>query len=71
MKKSITLALMALCCMSLLSGCLAFSLGGGTKTETTKPTVGDQLIDLKRAKDAGALTDAEFEAQKAKLLDQK
>ena len=32
------------------------------------PTVGQQLIDLQKAKDAGAITDAEYQAQKAKLL---
>ena len=32
------------------------------------PTVGQQLVDLKRAKDAGTLTDAEYEAQKSKVL---
>ena len=32
------------------------------------PTVGQQLIDLQKAKDAGAITDTEYQAQKAKLL---
>lgn len=36
--------------------------------ETVNPTIGQQLIDLKKAKDAGAITDAEYEAEKAKLL---
>ena len=31
-------------------------------------TMGQQLIDLKKAKDAGAITDAEYQAQKAKML---
>jgi len=46
-------------------------LGGGSKTETTvqKPTVGQQLIDLKKARDAGAITDAEYQAQRAKVLE--
>jgi hypothetical protein len=33
-----------------------------------QPTVGQQLIDLKKAKDTGAISDAEYEAEKAKLL---
>jgi hypothetical protein len=37
-------------------------------SEVQNPTLGQQLIDLKKAKDAGAITDAEYEAQKAKLL---
>ena len=39
--------------------------------ETVAPTVGQQLIDLKEAKDAGAITEAEYEAEKAKLLNGK
>lgn len=31
-------------------------------------SLGQQLIDLQKAKNAGALTDAEYEAQKARLL---
>jgi len=33
-----------------------------------KPTTGQQLIDLKSARDAGAITDAEYQTQKAKVL---
>jgi hypothetical protein len=33
-----------------------------------QPTIGQQLVDLKKAKDAGAISDAEYEAEKAKLL---
>jgi hypothetical protein len=50
----------------VLAGC------GGT-TEVVQPvvnvSVGQQLIDLKRARDAGALTDAEFQRQKEQLID--
>jgi hypothetical protein len=38
----------------------------GNKVQS--PTIGQQLIDLKKAKDAGAITDAEYQEQKAKLL---
>ena len=31
-------------------------------------SIGQQLIDLQKAKDAGAITEAEFQAQKTKLL---
>jgi Short C-terminal domain len=43
-------------------------VGGGDKKETPRPTLGQQLTDLKTARDAGAITDAEYEMQKAKLL---
>ncbi len=36
-----------------------------------EPTTGQQLIDLQKAKDAGAITDSEYQAQKAKLLHSK
>ncbi len=39
--------------------------------EVQAPTIGQQLIDLQKAKDAGAITDAEYQAQKAKLLGNK
>lgn len=42
-----------------------------TGEQTTAPTIGQQLIDLKKAKDAGVMTDAEYEMEKAKLLNQK
>ena len=56
--------------MTLLSGC-AWEVGGGTKHTTVQPTIGQELIDLQKAKDAGAITDAEFQAQKDKLLQSK
>ena len=59
--------------MLLLSGCIVLSLGGGTRTthETNKATVGQQLLDLQKARDSGAITPAEYEAQKAKVLREK
>jgi hypothetical protein len=68
MKKSFIAGAFALLALVLLNGCLLFSVGGGTKTENDKPSVGQQLIDLQKAKEAGAISDAEFQAQKAKLL---
>jgi hypothetical protein len=38
---------------------------------TTAPTLGQQLVDLQKAKDAGVITDAEYQAQKARLLENK
>ncbi len=53
--------------LALLGGC-AWQVGGGPKNVKMEPTKGQQLIDLKKAKDEGALTDSEYEAQKAKVL---
>ena len=50
-------------------------LGGcsSAKTEVLPPTVsvsiGQQLIDLKKAKDAGALSDKEYQAQAKRVID--
>ncbi len=54
----------------LISGC-AWSIGEehGPPCPGMKPTRGQELIDLKKARDAGALTPDEYEAQKQKLLE--
>ena len=70
MKKIIVPTLISLAAMTLLTGCLGIQLGGGTTTKPQTPTVGQQLIDLQQAKNAGAITDAEYQAQKAKILSQ-
>jgi hypothetical protein len=72
MKKLIIPALVGLLTVTLLTGCVGgLSLGGGTKTTTNAATVGQQMIDLKKARDAGAITDAEYQAQKIKILSEK
>ncbi|MGA2281554.1 MAG: SHOCT domain-containing protein [Verrucomicrobiota bacterium] len=71
MKKLFISASMALTAMLLLTGCLNLQLGGGPKSEALNPTVGQQLIDLQRAKDTGAISAEEYQAQKAKLLGNK
>jgi hypothetical protein len=42
--------------------------GGASTPAQPQPSVADQLTKLADLRDRGALTDAEFEAQKAKLL---
>jgi hypothetical protein len=68
MKKLLIQTTAALSLAFLLTGCLALQVGGGDKKESPKPTLGQQLIDLKVAKDTGAMSEAEYETQKAKLL---
>jgi len=70
MKKLLVPTLISLAAMTLFSGCLGLSVGGGTTNKPQTATVGQQLVDLQKAKDAGAINDAEFQAQKAKLLGQ-
>jgi len=71
MKRLFIPVLIGLSAMTLLTGCLSIQLGGGTTSRTESITVGQQLIDLQKAKNAGAITDAEYQAQKTKLLNGK
>jgi Short C-terminal domain len=69
MKKLFVSTVAALTCVVLLNGCIA--IGTGPKSQQTNATLGQQLVDLKTAKDTGAINEAEYEAQKAKLLGEK
>jgi hypothetical protein len=68
MKRLATTAIVALSATLLLAGCVAI---GNRVPSSCGATLGQQLTDLEKAKEAGALTEAEFQAQKAKLLQQK
>lgn len=66
-KKLILPTLIALASVMLLSGCLA--IGNHVPVESGRSgTVGQQLLDLQKAKDAGIITPAEFQTQKDKIL---
>ena len=67
MKKPLGSCVLALSALLLLSGCIG--IGGGDKHIVQKPTVGQQLVDLKKARDTGAITENEYQAQKTKLLE--
>ena len=86
MKQTFISLFVGLLAMTLLTGCLVLNLGGGHKdtSNTTNteehpvvgqqmvaPTVGQQLIDLQKAKEAGAISDKEYQDQRAKLLQSK
>ena len=51
---------------------IAVALAGCGGNEVVRPTVsvsvGQQLIDLKKAHDSGALSSREYEVQKARLI---
>jgi len=53
----------------LLNGCVAVLGNRGSAGDG--PTLGKQLVDLQKAKESGAISDAEFESQKARLLSDK
>ena len=71
MKKLIVPILAGLSAMTLLTGCIGLSIGGGTTSKPVNATVGQQLIDLQKAKDSGAITEAEYQAQKNRILNEK
>ena len=53
----------------LACGC-AWQIGGDKKgTSTVRPTRGQELVDLKHARDQGAINEEEYQAQRKKILD--
>jgi hypothetical protein len=63
------LLLVSVCSLLFLSGCVAAI--GNREPARSSATLGQQLIDLQRARDSGALSPAEYEMQRAKFLSQK
>lgn len=61
-------ASIALAGVLLLTGCVGLSVGGGSRPQTNAPTLGQQLMDLQQARNSGAINEAEYQAQKARLL---
>ena len=56
---------------ALLTGC-AWSIGEKEGTEgpkTIQPTKGDELLDLKKAYDQGAITEQQYQDQRQRVLD--
>jgi hypothetical protein len=64
MKKMSRIILGLLLFGATVSGC---AIGSGGRTEINKPTLGQELIELKKAKDAGAISEQEYEEMKEKL----
>jgi hypothetical protein len=59
-------------CGLLLLGVAACGGGGAEmKSEVTTTTVGQQLMDLKKAYDSGAMTKDEYEKERQKVLEKK
>jgi hypothetical protein len=67
MKKLLLPALTALTAAMLFTGC-SWSVGGGHTSQVAQPTVGQQLMDLQKAKDSGAINDSEYRLEKDKIL---
>ena len=62
-----------MCRIALLLGLTALTLVGCSSNEVLRATVdvsiGQQLIDLKKARDSGALSDREFDQQRRRLIE--
>jgi hypothetical protein len=67
MKKLIPLFLVLL----LLPACVVALGNRDSVRPATTPTLGQQLLDLQKARDTGAITEAEFQQQKSQLLQKK
>jgi len=56
-----------------LAAALALGACSSSKTEVLPPTVsvsiGQQLIDLKKAKDSGAISESEYQVQVRRVID--
>jgi hypothetical protein len=68
----IRIVIVAVAFVTALSGCV-IALGNRDypPPKEVRPTVGQQLIDLKKAREAGAISDQEYEAQRTRLLGSK
>jgi len=65
-------ALLLVLCGILLFGVAACGGGGAdVRSEVTTTTVGQQLMDLKKALDSGAMTQQEYEQQRKIILEKK
>jgi hypothetical protein len=78
MKNPLISLLAAIALTLSLSGCIGLSLGlGGGKKKVTESrtedynyntTLGQQLLDLQKAYDAGVITESQYNHEKKKLL---
>ena len=61
-------ALLLIPSLLLLNGCVAI---GNRDAQRPGATLGQQLIDLQKARDTGALSEPEYQTQKAHLIQAK
>lgn len=55
-----------MCFLLVISGCSSTEV---VQQPNLNVSIGQQFIDLKKAHDSGALTEKEFQRQKARLID--
>ncbi len=71
MKKNLCLLLPGMLALALLTGCLSPQQDSGQKTEAPNPTIGQQMNDLLKARNSGAITEKEFQVRKDQILNQR
>jgi len=64
-KKLLALTLLSGILITIPAGCIAVR---DVSAETKNETLGQELIDLKEARDLDAISETEYQEQKAKLL---
>jgi hypothetical protein len=69
-KKHLSLGLILSITALIATGCVVSLGGGGRGSPGADPTIGQELIDLKKAKDSGAISGEEYENQKKKVMSQ-
>ena len=64
------LALLTICAgLSVALGGCVWSVGGKEHVTSAQPTRGQELIDLKKARDQGAITQEEYDAKRKQILE--
>jgi len=65
-----TVALISVCgtLVSVMTGCIASIGGGKDRVTNVPPTRGQELMDLQKARDKGAITPEEYENQRKLIL---
>ena len=66
-----TLVSLAVCGLLLLGVAACGGGGAEVKSEVSTTTTGQQLMDLKKAVDSGAMTQQEYEKERKKILERK
>lgn len=65
-------SLIGLLCAMFVAGTLASCGGGGARTQTETSvkttTTGQELVDLKKALDSGAITQKDYDKQRERIL---
>jgi hypothetical protein len=65
------LALFAVCGLLLFGAAACGGGGAEVRSEVSTTTTGQQLMDLKKALDSGAMTQQEYEKERKKILEKK